>query len=73
MRVDDGVGGAVLQTNHLEIDTLGIQPPANPPAGGNMVDLVFSNLPPNNVLGEPDQWIEIRHAGNNYAVPAYLF
>jgi hypothetical protein len=73
MRVNDGVSGAILQTNRLEIDTPGVQPPANPPAGGNMVDLVFSNLPPNNVLGEPDSWIEIIYAGNRYAVPGYIF
>jgi hypothetical protein len=75
MYVDDGTISkkAILQTNRLEIDTPGTPPPPYPPFGPNFVDQVYSNIPNNNVLGEPDAWIEIRYAGNKYSVPGYIF
>jgi hypothetical protein len=73
MYVNDGANAAILQTNRLEIDTAGNQPPPYPPGGPHTVDQVYSNIPNNNVLGEPDVWIEIRHSGNTYSVPGYLF
>jgi hypothetical protein len=73
MYVNDGVGAAILQTNRLEVDTPGNIPPLYPPGGGNAVDQVYSNIPNNFVLGEPDKWIEIIHLGSTYSVPGYLF
>jgi len=75
MYVNNGSSGAILQTNRLEIDTAGTTPTLTPPTGPNAIGEVYTNLPGNpwNVLGEPDAWIEIRYAGNTYAVPGYLF
>ena len=73
MYVNDGAAGAILQANHLETDTGGAPPPPYPPTGGQLVDFVYGNIPNNNVLGEPDAWIELRYAGNRYAVPGYSF
>jgi hypothetical protein len=73
MYVNDGVGAAILQTNRLEIDTAGNQPPPYPASGPGGVSQIFSNITNDNVLGEPDVWIEIRHSRNTYSVPGYSF
>jgi hypothetical protein len=36
-----------------------------------MVDQVYTNLNPNNVLGEPDDWLIINVNGNDRYIPAY--
>jgi hypothetical protein len=36
-----------------------------------MIDNVYTNLNPNNVLGEPDVWLLINVNGSDYVFPGY--
>jgi SH3-like domain-containing protein len=59
-------------TDFLRVDDAAVFNNLQTPAGANRVDLVYTNSGnPNNVLGEPDIWLQINYSGTNYLFPGY--